>query len=406
MEPELYKSDLDIEKILALYKHLEIQIEPHVEKMLEIRSGAGLRIDSDRYLIHYQFYTTNNKRPAPEVSKEVVKEKVNEDPVEPEEPSRKKVKPWPSPVKRKSGKQVPEGTPPVKNVPAKKVAEATPQAPKPVPLASSTPLNPASRMPLDLEISDEFNQSIWNHVRDNIDTITSEKIISEEFWGEMFETRETGIKSASIVLKHFHGNLLKKLWRQKLDRSTKMRLIKELLLPMNRAQQRWLAENEGIDVELTTDGYVKSWTLQEQEAEEDLVSLPPPPRQINTWVPRRRPELPTNDFDNGFTGGMKESSQSRQTSTSRTQSVASHAPSINGCVSKRDDDMTMEKRKDKRVPFTFENDRHAWKYIHDQMYDPLTNTLRNDVLPKGRSFWDTYIRKYNSPKTSINWCSQ
>uniref|UniRef100_A0A8R1HV18 SPK domain-containing protein n=1 Tax=Caenorhabditis japonica TaxID=281687 RepID=A0A8R1HV18_CAEJA len=383
MEPALYKANMDVEKILSLYKNLEIEISPHVETMLEVRCGAGLRIDADRCLIHYTFFTA------------------------------------PKTKRRRLGtaEQQPVVVVTVKD--EKRDEECVEVPPR------RTPTPNDDRMPHDVVISPDFDSLIWKHVLQNAPTLTANKLMSVEFWDQMLENCQMGIKSPYIVLRHFHGKLLKKLYKQKLGANLKMRLIKELLVPMSHRQKRYLLEAEGVDVLLDDDGYVQSWEeapgVEDDDEVDQSVTIPapkptpPPPLlpQINiaNWTPRIVPQpLRQSSAELFLDDEIEDFSrpQSAQHSvSSRTHSVCSRQSLLTADrAPKMEDDMTWERRRDKRTPFTYEDDLRAWKYILQRMYDGNTKQLNSELVqPKGVKFWGDYIRQFNSPKTASNWSS-
>ncbi|EFO98371.1 hypothetical protein CRE_23750 [Caenorhabditis remanei] len=356
MKQSLYKCDLPAETMLSLFKKLEIEMSTHVEELLEKRFGAVLRIDEDRCLRKFKMIAQSNSTEIVEKSVEKPTEKPKNPEIPPQKPSE------PEPKRRK--------------------LEAT--------------------IPLDLEISASLEQQIWDYISEKSTNLTGEMVLSDEFWRESLENFvDLPIKSAQLIQHHFENKMVEKMYMQQgIDAENKIRLLKELHIPISMAQNQWILENDQICLKLTSDGYIESW--QRKEAEPIRVT-PPPPQQsrskITTWEPNVRlvkvsPNAPSDQ------PGPSGIAPSNHPDAYRNYRQPSRSPSPLADRKYR----FQEKKHVKREAFTLDDQIFAWKYIFKEIHEAEKYQMPR-VLPKGIRFWNEFVKRTKSAKTATNWSS-
>ncbi|CAB05583.1 SPK domain-containing protein [Caenorhabditis elegans] len=353
MKATLYKCEMEPEKMLTLYKNLEIEVTPHVEILLEAKFKTVLRVDSNRRL---QKFSDFSARPVTCGS-----------------------------VSRKE--KVPETIP--------ETLEET------VPETVPEPERLQNRMPLDVEISDSFEKAMWNHVSQNAARLTGKFLMTEQFWAELLQSQPNiPIKSAHIVLHHFNEMMLENLWKQAMDPDAKLQILKDLSVPLSYHQRKWILDNDRLDVALSLDGYVVSW---------DIVRDQPAPRsKILTWTPRtpmrnRSPSLMVFHDDIRPPSPIQVVSDPTSSYFRSRASTDQPGPSSHRSQSANVRETYAPKKIQKREKFTLDDHMCAWKFVHEKIVEAKKEGVQ--LMPKGIAFWRDFVKVSRSSKSATNWSS-
>ncbi|EGT41927.1 hypothetical protein CAEBREN_00774 [Caenorhabditis brenneri] len=365
MRLALYKCELSGDKILSLYKALNIEVSHHVETMLEARFYALLRVNSERILERFTLFSPikGGKPKSPETEKQNVAKPRDEDELE------------------------------------------------------SETVTQIRDHPSDIVFSDEFEECVWKYIKLHPYEVSGDSLMSSEFWENMINRSPSiQVRSPSVLLHYFKNQLIGKLLKQPLCPKLKLRLYKELRVPMTTNDKKWFLQNERIQIRTSADGFLEDWTTVDRMIEErwdyDIhdvtVDVAPPPerqlsvpgRNISTWLPR----------DN------HPSTSDGQRSSPIAQQSMNHSPVMQLDVHNRpsrsvwsgsrpvSETMLSNREKSKRVPFSISDQIDGWKYVYHKIKRAVEKDL-DPVLPKGIAFWEEYVRKINSPKSASNWSS-
>ncbi|EGT41919.1 hypothetical protein CAEBREN_07368 [Caenorhabditis brenneri] len=364
MRLTLYKCELSGDKILSLYKALNIEVSHHVESMLEARFYALLRVNSERILERFTIFSPikGGKPKSPETEKQNVAKPRDEDE-----------------------------------------------------LGSET-VTQIRDHPSDIVFSDEFEECVWKYINLHPYEVSGDSLMSSEFWENMINRSPSiQVRSPSVLLHYFKNQLIGKLLKPPLCPKLKLRLYKELRVPMTTNDKKWFLQNERIQIRTSADGFLEDWTTVDRVIEErwdydihDLtVDVAPPPEQlsvpgrnISTWAPRD---------NHPSTSDGQRSSPIAQQSTNHSpvmQLDVHNRPSRSVRSGSRPVSRTMLSRreKSKRVPFSISDQIDGWKYVYHKIKRAVEKNL-DPVLPKGITFWEEYVRKIKSPKSASNWSS-
>ncbi|ULU04672.1 hypothetical protein L3Y34_017441 [Caenorhabditis briggsae] len=347
----LYKCQLLPEKILELYKKLEIKISEHVERVLEAKCGATIRLDSDRCIHSYQIFAAQN------------------------------------PTTTYSRPEVPRAEVPRAEVPR-------PEIPRPEPT-----------IPHDMSVPEEFEAKMFDHIFSNFTHLTKPLLMSASFWDRLIaEEQDPSIRSAKLLIHHFSTKMLPNLYHQIADAHSKLWIYQMMEWQLDPAQRRWFEEKEKMELVMNVDGSLKSWKRTEWPVKTAPAPSAPAVRSLATWVPR-----------NTQGAGPNVPSTSRSVPAPRPISPDSLPRHRNVKVEELDDNYEEDDSKHfpriysisgvkTRGAFTLEDKMNGWKYVLKRMKRAVRNG-EDSVLPKGLKFWRDYVRETNSRRSADNWCS-
>ncbi|CAO4364577.1 unnamed protein product [Caenorhabditis nigoni] len=347
----LYKCQLLPEKILDLYQKLEIKITEHVERMLEAKCGATIRLDSDRCIHWYQMFAARDS--------------VTETPRRPEIPRA----------------EVPRAEVPRQEMP-----------------------RPEPPIPHDTCVPEAFEAKMFDHIFSNFTHLTKPLLLSASFWNELIAEEQTApIQSAKLLIQHFSSKMLPQLYHQNASAHTKLWIYQLMEWPLDPAQRRWFEEKEKMELVMNASGCLKSWKRKEWPVEDVPARSAPAVKNLATWVPRgAAPNVPSTSRSVPAPRPISPGSLPRHRASVKVEELDNDDYEDND--SKHFPQVFSRSGAKTRGVFTLEDKMDGWKYVLKKMKIAVRNG-EEPVLPKGLKFWRDYVRETNSRKTADNWCS-
>lgn len=345
----LYKCDLPAVTVLGLYKKLDLEVTPHVEKTLEAKFRATLRIDSDRCLHSYTLFS-----PA-------------------------------------GGPQERASVPPPAAV-APPPASSAPPARAETPQEDLRRKQPIQSMPHDMRVAEPFERLMWRHIFDNYDRLSMQVLLSGEFWQEMIDRRpDMPLQSAKMLLHHFRSKMLEKTYMQRVDVVKRLEIYQIMDWQMSQEAIEWFLEKDRVRVQLNFHGFLISWERVSEPREQKPI---PYVRNIKTWTPRNpAPNMPSSS------NSAPAPSTSERPELEDSEDDDDHIPRRRSHSTPKS-----EYAKKKRVQFTDADRLAAWTYVYEAIKKAHRLNLE-PVLPKGMVIWTKFVRKTGSAKTAGNWNS-